>query len=85
MLVLVLGGFLVGKSDHEIVPAHEKLDFKQVKELLESKSIKIENLPKVFESDPQSKKLNAKPGNVLKIHRKDGENSYFYYRVVVEG
>jgi DNA-directed RNA polymerase subunit H len=83
--VLVLGGFLAGKSDHEIVPVHEKLDYKQAQEVLKEKSLKIENLPKIFESDPQAKKLGAKAGNVLRIHRKDGENAYLYYRVVIEG
>jgi DNA-directed RNA polymerase subunit H len=76
---------LVNKSDHEIVPVHEILKLKEVNELLESKNLRLENLPKIFESDPQCKKLGAKPGHVIKIHRNDNGNQYLYYRVVVEG
>ncbi len=73
------------KSDHESVPVHERLEYKEVKAVLEEKGLRIENLPKILESDPQAKKLGAKPGHVIRIHRKDGENAYLYYRVVVEG
>ncbi len=83
--MLILGGFLVNKSDHEIIPVHEILKLKEVNELLESKGITLENIPKIFESDPQCQKLGAKPGHVLKIQRNDGGNRYLYYRVVVEG
>jgi DNA-directed RNA polymerase subunit H len=83
--VLFLGGSLAGKSDHEIVPVHEILKLKEVNELLQEKHITLENLPKIFESDPQCRKLGAKPGHVVKIHRDDNGNAYLYYRVVVEG
>ncbi len=85
LLVLVLGGFLTGKSDHEIVPVHEILKLKEVNELLQGKHITLENLPKILESDPQCTKLGAKPGHVVRISRSDNGNAYLYYRVVVEG
>ena len=83
--MLFLGGSLAGKSDHEIVPVHEILRLKEVNELLQEKHIALENLPKILESDPQCRKLGAKPGHVIKISRNDNGNAYLYYRVVVEG
>ncbi len=76
---------MAGRSDHEIVPVHETLKLKEVNELLQSKHITLENLPKIFESDPQCRKIGARPGHVIKISRKDNGNAYLYYRVVVEG
>lgn len=76
---------MAGRSDHEIVPVHEILKLKEVNELLQDKRITLENLPKILESDPQCRKLGARPGHVVKVHRSDNGNAYFYYRVVVEG
>jgi DNA-directed RNA polymerase, subunit H, RpoH/RPB5 len=76
---------LAYRSDHEIVPDHEILKLKEVNTLLDGSHITIDNLPKILESDPQCKKLGAKPGHVIKIHRSDNGHSYTYYRVVIEG
>ena len=83
VLALVLGVAL--KSDHELVPVHEIMDEKEVRSLFEKMNITQNNLPKIFTSDPQAKKLNAKPGQIIKIHRTDFGNEYLYYRLVVEG
>ncbi|VVB77241.1 DNA-directed RNA polymerase subunit H [uncultured archaeon] len=56
----------------------------EVSELLKKLGIKISNLPKVLEGDPQAKKLQAKPGDVLEIERDDYGKQYTYYRQVVE-
>jgi DNA-directed RNA polymerase subunit H len=58
---------------------------KEVSELFKKLGITIENLPKIFDTDPQAKKLEAKPGQVIRIYRKDDKNEYEYYRKVVEG
>jgi DNA-directed RNA polymerase subunit H len=71
------------KSDHELVPVHELMSDKEAKEVLESLKVSIENLPKILESDPQAKKLEAKPGQIIRIHRKEGKRDMFYYRVVI--
>ena len=84
MLVLILSD-LLAKSDHELVPVHELMSAKDVKELLKTLNLTIENLPKIFESDAQAKKLEATPGQVIKIYRRDGKREYQYYRAVVEG
>ncbi len=73
------------KSDHELVPVHELMTDKEVSELFKKLGITIENLPKIFDTDPQAKKLEAKPGQVIRIYRKDDKNEYEYYRKVVEG
>ncbi|MDE1851439.1 MAG: DNA-directed RNA polymerase subunit H [Candidatus Micrarchaeota archaeon] len=56
-----------------------------VKEMCKEKGITTDKLPKILSSDPQAVKLQAKPGDVLKIYRNDSGNEYLYYRIVVEG
>lgn len=73
------------KSDHELVPVHELMSDKDASALFKKLGITIDNLPKIFDSDPQAKKLEATPGQVIRIYRKDGQNEYEYYRRVVEG
>ncbi|MHB1829985.1 MAG: DNA-directed RNA polymerase subunit RpoH/Rpb5 C-terminal domain-containing protein [Candidatus Micrarchaeaceae archaeon] len=73
------------KSDHELVPVHEIMSDKDVKELFRTFNITIDNLPKILESDIQAKKLEAKPGQVLKIYRREGKREYPYYRAVIDG
>ena len=73
------------KSDHELVPVHELMSDKEVESLLSKLNITLNNLPKILESDPQSVKLGARPGQVIRIFRKDGKSEYEYYRRVVEG
>jgi len=75
---------LAGKSDHEFVPGHELLSEKEAGAVLEKLGLKRENLPKMFVEDPQAKKLNAKPGQIVRIYRKDNGHEYEYYRFVIE-
>jgi DNA-directed RNA polymerase subunit H len=70
---------------HELVPRHEILSAAEKKELLEKMSISERQLPKILDSDPVVKKIEAKPGDVIKITRKSqtsGET--VYYRLVAE-
>jgi DNA-directed RNA polymerase subunit H len=70
---------------HELVPRHEILTAAEKKELLEKMSITEKQLPKILDSDPVIKKIEAKPGDVIKITRKSqtaGET--VYYRLVAE-
>lgn len=75
---------MTGKSDHEFVPEHELLSEKEANTVLEKLGLKRENLPKILSEDPQSKKLGAKPGQIVRIYRKDNGHEYEYYRFVVE-
>ena len=70
---------------HVLVPKHEILSKEEKKALLEKLNISEKQLPKIFESDPVIKVLNAKPGDVIKITRKSpsaGES--IYYRIVIK-
>ncbi len=58
---------------------------KEVKELLEELDLKLNNLPKIFENDPQVKILNGKIGQVVKIDRIENGVKLPYYRLIVEG
>jgi len=72
-------------SKHELVPKHEIVSEKEKEELIK-KYGSLKNFPRIYSSDPQVKLLNAKPGDVIKIIRRNevtGES--VYYRVVVEG
>jgi len=73
-------------SKHKFVPKHEILGDKERKELLNRYNIKVSQLPRMITSDPMTKLLNAKVGDVIKIIR-DSEtaNETVYYRVVVKG
>lgn len=73
-----------GKSDHDFVPAHELLSEKEANTVLEKLNLKRENLPKLFTEDPQAKRLNAKPGQIVRIYRNDNGHENEYYRLVVE-
>jgi len=80
---------LVAKREHLLVPVHEILTDAETKKVLEALKITKEELPKIFESDPQAKKLGAKSGQILRIYREDppyqSKTKYAYYRLVVKG
>jgi DNA-directed RNA polymerase subunit H len=47
---------------------------------------KLNQFPKILQSDPVIKILKAKPGDLIKIIRKsDTAGESIYYRVVIEG
>jgi len=72
-------------SKHELVPKHEIVSEEEKEELIK-KYGSLKNFPRIYSSDPQVKLLNAKPGDLIKIIRRNevtGES--VYYRVVVEG
>ncbi len=82
---LVLGVSLVDRSEHELVPLHELLSEADAKNVLHELGTEPEKLPRIFESDPQAKRLGAKPGQVIKVHRNDAGKKYMMYRRVVKG
>ncbi len=55
---------------HELVPKHEILSKEEVEELLEKYRIKPYQIPRIKASDPATKMIGAKPGDVIKIIRK---------------
>ncbi len=55
---------------HDLVPSHTILTKAETTQLLEDFSIRLVNLPQIFEDDPAAVALGAKEGAVMKIIRK---------------
>lgn len=71
---------------HELVPKHEVLNEKEKEELLKKYGITLRLLPRILDTDPVVKILNAKLGDVIKITRKsETAGEAIYYRVVIRG
>jgi len=71
-------------SKHVLVPKHTKVSEKEKKELFEKYALDLENLPRIYKSDPAILTLDVKEGDIIKIVRKSpttGEAT-FYRRVV---
>jgi len=68
----------ISANKHSIVPKHVLLTNEQVKKV--KKVFKIKEMPMIYSDDPQCKYHNAKPGDIMKIYRKD----CIYYRAVVQ-
>ncbi len=71
--------------DHEVVPHHNKLTNKEIRSFLINYQIAKHQIPKILETDPAVKAIQAKPGDVLRIVRNPimGEQGA-YYRVVIK-
>lgn len=70
--------------EHELVPKHIILSEIEKEEILKKYRATLKQLPRILSNDPVIKAIGAKPGDVIKIIRKDpiaGES--IYYRVVV--
>ncbi|MHA1201507.1 MAG: DNA-directed RNA polymerase subunit RpoH/Rpb5 C-terminal domain-containing protein [Candidatus Heimdallarchaeaceae archaeon] len=71
--------------EHELVPHHTKLTNKEIRLFLINYQIAKHQIPKILESDPAVKAIQAKPGDILRIVRNPilGEQGA-YYRVVIK-
>ena len=67
---------------HILQPKHSKLKQEEVEKLLKELNISLSQLPKINLED-SSIPENCNIGDVVKIERKEGENTVVYYRVVV--
>jgi len=70
-------------SEHFLVPPHRILDEKELEAVLKKYNVTVNKLAKIFETDPQAKKLNAKVGQVIEIEREENGRKVKYYRLVV--
>lgn len=68
-----------------LIPEHKLLSASDVKKIVKKYNTPLEKFPKIYETDPQAKMLEAKPGNVIVINRVDPTGSYTFYRLVVKG
>ena len=71
--------------EHNQVPLHLKLKSNEIKSFLSNYQIEKHQIPKILESDPAVKAIQANPGDVIKIVRNPlmGEHGA-YYRVVIK-
>ena len=67
---------------HILQPKHSKLSEKDVVELLKKLNVSKAQMPKILLTDPALPEGCA-VGEIIKIERKLGEETVFYYRVVV--
>ncbi len=69
---------------HSLVPKHTKLSDKEKNALFQHFNVNEFNLPKILNTDPAIKKLNAQAGDVIKIERKSiTAGKSIYYRAVI--
>ncbi|MCG3220636.1 MAG: DNA-directed RNA polymerase subunit H, partial [Candidatus Heimdallarchaeota archaeon] len=71
--------------EHEVVPQHLKLKGGEIRHFLNRYQIEKHQIPKILETDPAVKAIQAKPGDIIKIVRNPimGEQGT-YYRVVIK-
>ncbi len=81
-----VGKIYMNVQDHELVPKHEVLTPQERKEVLETLGVDKDQLPQIKETDPMSKAIGAKKGDVLRIIRKSPTaGQSVYYRTVIKG
>ncbi len=79
----MLGGTKV-PLDNFLIPKHDILPKDEEETVLASFGIAKTDLPKIRATDPQVKRMDAKPGDIIRIVRKDKTGENLYYRVVMK-
>ena len=75
----------VNIQHHLLVPKHELLSEKEAEELLLAYNISQKQMPAISVKDPAISHLQAKPGMMVRIHRKSPTAGVaYFYRVVRE-
>ncbi|MBT3323756.1 DNA-directed RNA polymerase subunit H [archaeon] len=71
-------------SKHILVPKHEKLSEEEAKGILTKYNTSEKRLPRILNTDPALRGLDAEIGDIIRITRKSQTvGTTFYYRVVV--
>ncbi len=69
---------------HVLIPLHEKCSQEEKKKVLERYHADLNEFPKISINDPAIRHLSVKPGDLIKITRKDPKAGIsIYYRVVI--
>jgi DNA-directed RNA polymerase subunit H len=55
--------------EHMMVPDHRIMEAEEIKALLSTYHLTLEQLPKIYHDDPAVKAVKAKPGDVIRIVR----------------
>ncbi len=69
---------------HDLVPEHKVLSEEAKKKVLEQFKATDAMLPRIYHSDPALSGLDAKPGDLIHIRRKDPDGENDYYRLVIK-
>ena len=67
---------------HILQPKHSKLSRKEEEELLTRLNISKTQLPKIKITDPALHE-GCSIGDIVKIERKENDNTFIYYRVII--
>ena len=80
--IFIIDRLLINITKHDLVPKHELLSKDEIKDLLIKYKSTINQLPKVFKTDPISRYYGAKTGDIFRIYRKSnsmGEKVAYRY------
>ena len=66
----------------ELIPEHSILSESEAKKVANKFGIPMKKFPKILITDPQVKRIGAKPGDLIAIARNDPSGRYTYYRIV---
>ncbi len=70
--------------EHKLVPRHEILNENDIKKVLSEYNIEKEQMPKIKESDPVARAIQAKVGDVVCITRDSPTaGKAIFYRLVI--
>lgn len=67
----------------DLVHEHKLVSEKEAKLIGKTYGVSIDMFPSIYESDPQAKLINAKPGQLIEINGPDSKKPY--YRYVIKG
>lgn len=70
-------------TKHILVPEHIKLTKEEAEGVLSNFNISFKQLPSVLKKDKGIKHLNAEPGDIIKIIRKEGNKETIFFRGVM--
>jgi DNA-directed RNA polymerase subunit H len=70
--------------EHKMVPRHELVEEDELKKILSDYNIEKEQMPKIRESDPAARAIQAKVGDIVRITRESQTaGKAIFYRLVI--